>query len=149
MEPQLLQEIIESAETPTPIEIAGNNKSINDLSTEQIVFPLASEEKKRVYERTIATFSPGSSLEELSPSARKSEEKKIGKNSSELNVYKRVIKNNIYSLGLDRSLFERISAAYMRRLSELQPMGEYLKMTPKGPPKDVKELIQRGRPVNL
>jgi hypothetical protein len=61
-------------------------------------------------------------------------------------VYVRVIKQNPYSLGLDLTLFERVSSAYQKRGEELQGMEDFLKRLPKKQePRDVRELISRSK----
>lgn len=52
--------------------------------------------------------------------------------------------NNPYSLGLDRTLFERVTDAYQRRGSELRGTDEYIRSFKPAPPRDLGELLSRG-----
>lgn len=49
-----------------------------------------------------------------------------------------------YSLGLDRTIFERVSSAYRRNSQSLSGMEEYLKAYAPEPPKDYSDLLRRG-----
>jgi hypothetical protein len=51
--------------------------------------------------------------------------------------------SNPYSLGLDRTLFERVSSAYQKRADEFRSVDELIKGSP-APPKDYRELLDRG-----
>ena len=52
--------------------------------------------------------------------------------------------NNPYSLGLDRTLFERITAAYQRRGTELKGTDDFIRTQKHTPAKDLGELLSRG-----
>jgi hypothetical protein len=49
-----------------------------------------------------------------------------------------------HGLGLDRTLFERVSSAYQRRAPGLRGVEEYLRAFPPSPPADYGELLKRG-----
>lgn len=70
--------------------------------------------------------------------------------SIDASVYKREIKYNPYSLGLDRNLFERVSAVYQKKATELVGMDFYI---PKGnaKPRDVKDMLKNSyrRPIDI
>lgn len=51
---------------------------------------------------------------------------------------------NPYSLGLDQSLFERVSQTYQRRAHEFRSIDELVRTQKIGPAKDFRELLQRG-----
>lgn len=57
----------------------------------------------------------------------------------------RALKHNPYSLGLDLTLFDRVSTVYQRHVPNLRGMEDYIKRLPrKSEPKDVRELVNRG-----
>ncbi|MGZ3693289.1 MAG: hypothetical protein ACXWQO_03735 [Bdellovibrionota bacterium] len=61
------------------------------------------------------------------------------------NVFVRVLKHNPYSLGLDLTLFDRVSTAYQKRGQELRGIEDYVKGLPKRrEPRDAHELIGRN-----
>lgn len=51
---------------------------------------------------------------------------------------------NPYSLGLDRSLFERVSSVYRRRGGELKGTDDFIRSNLPPPAKDLGELLSRG-----
>lgn len=56
-----------------------------------------------------------------------------------------------YSLGLDRSLFERVRAVYRLKAPAMRGFDDYIKRLPASPeePTDVRDLIKRGRTIEL
>ncbi|MCO5142166.1 MAG: hypothetical protein M9962_03650 [Oligoflexia bacterium] len=154
LDKRLLQEIIESAETPTPIDlsedIAQTEESINlAIGNDFLVNKSVDDNSKEApHQRSLAALSSGS-YQWVLPKTKTATTKEDESNNNRSNVHIRVIKNNLYSLNLDQSLFDRVSSAYIRLSPDLLSMNEYIKFIPKKPPKDVKELIERGRPANL
>lgn len=51
---------------------------------------------------------------------------------------------NPYSLGLDQSLFERVSQTYQKRAHEFRSIDELVRTQKLGPAKDFRELLDRG-----
>ncbi len=51
---------------------------------------------------------------------------------------------NPYSLGLDQSLFERVSQTYQKRAHEFRSIDELVRTQKIGPAKDFRELLERG-----
>lgn len=60
-------------------------------------------------------------------------------------IFAREYKENPYSLGLDRTLFDRVSLAYRRYSSDLRTMDMYIKTAKSRPPRDLSEALARGR----
>jgi hypothetical protein len=63
-------------------------------------------------------------------------------------LIQRSYKENPYSLGLDKSLFDRVSLTYRRHSPILQNVDLYLKSRPQHP-HDVRDEIQRGEAIEL
>lgn len=53
-------------------------------------------------------------------------------------------RENPYSLGLDRTLFERVNSAYRKRAESLRGLEDYVKTYSPAPPKDMSDLLSRG-----
>jgi hypothetical protein len=64
-------------------------------------------------------------------------------------VFVRSIKANPYSLGLDLSLFDRVSLAYQKRSEGLRGLNDYVKRLPKREPKTVRDLLERNKEMEL
>lgn len=61
----------------------------------------------------------------------------------------RRLQHNPYSLGLDLSLFDRVSTAYQKRSPALRGVEEYIKRLPKREPRDVRDLLGGNRAVDI
>lgn len=68
-----------------------------------------------------------------------------GGTSTPDHVFVREYKENPYSLGLDRTLFDRVSLTYRRHASDLKSMEMYLRAAGKREPRDLSEALRRGR----
>jgi hypothetical protein len=133
-----------AAETPFPIPDSvtmGENamadsgeKAANNRSTKTIVsrsVAATTSEKPPVPVPALATVS-----ENKTPAASA--------------VYVRNLKRNPYSLGLDLSLFERVSQMYQKKSSDLRGFEDYLRRLPSSAePTDVRKLIKRHTAVEL
>ena len=51
---------------------------------------------------------------------------------------------NPYSLGLDESLFQRVSTVYYKKTPELRGLDQFVKEFPPPPPRDISELLSKG-----
>ncbi len=85
---------------------------------------------------------PKSNLPIADPVVATVEQNRIPANSFE-SPKPKVMVNNPYTLGLDRSLFERISIVYQKRAHEFRTVDDLVKRTAP-PARDLRELLNRG-----
>lgn len=64
-------------------------------------------------------------------------------------LYVRKLKHNPYSLGLDLSLFDRVSTVYQKRSPALRGVNDFISNVPRREPRDVREMIEMGRPAEI
>jgi hypothetical protein len=117
----------------------------------EIVFLSAGEQTRELAENDPfysyienSTINPGA----ISFSAQPSEKPEKAKMDRVLAETKSTVPNtrlfHPYSLGLDRTLFERVSNAYQKRAGEFRSIDELVKSSNPSPPKDYRELLNRG-----
>lgn len=59
-------------------------------------------------------------------------------------IFAREYKENPYSLGLDRTLFDRVSLTYRRHAHELKGLDAFIRTANQRAPKDLSEALRRG-----
>jgi hypothetical protein len=142
--------IKEAADTPSPLASAGAGIAEEEAAVAGGSNPATEGENFDEYAKELYSYydEPARPLT-LEAAGSKADEEEAKKSFYQLRYTKAPsprapASRSPYSLGLDRSLFERVSSAYRRNSRELSGVEEYLKAYPPAPARDYSDLLKRG-----